>query len=65
MFKKLTEFVDTMLFDNQEIDKEDMDKIKFQLSELLAKKTKALIKALFSFDKLQWYKYLINNFFIS
>ena len=57
MFKKLSEFVDTMLFDNQDIDKEDMDKIKFQLSELLAKKIKALIKALFSFDKLKWYKF--------
>ena len=57
MLKKLNEFIDTMLLDNQDINKGDMDKIKNQLSKLFDNKTKILIEALFSFDKLKWYFY--------
>ena len=57
MLKKLNEFIDAMLLDNQDINKKDKDKIKYQLSKLFDNKTKSLIEALFSCDKLKWYFY--------
>jgi hypothetical protein len=54
MMKKVDEFIELMVFDGKERRTTEDKQLKWELLELLERKLKSLLKALFSFEKVKW-----------